>query len=80
MMHTQTETATQITASGANDTLTVKGNQKSLYQACNAFTGKPSHPRQHPEYARLQAHRAIKATSVPAWITFLAQFRSPRSA
>jgi predicted transposase YbfD/YdcC len=70
-MHTQTDTAAQITAAGADYVLTVKANQKSLYQACKGLPWKdiPTHSGIEIGHGR-RAHRAIKVTTVPTWIAF----------
>ena len=73
-MHTQTETAAQIVAAGADYVLTVKANQKSLYQACKRlpWSDIPVHSsvQAGPHGHGRRAHRAIKVTTVPAWISF----------
>ncbi len=70
-MHTQTETAAQITAAEADYVLTVKANQKSLYRACKRLPWKdiPTHDGVETRNGR-RTHRAIKVTTVPTWISF----------
>ncbi|GAA3613906.1 ISAs1 family transposase [Kineosporia mesophila] len=70
-MHTQTETAAQIVAGGADYVLTVKANQKNLFQACKRLPWKhiPTQEQVQTGHGR-RAHRAIKVTTVPAWIEF----------
>lgn len=71
-MHTQTDTATTITATGADYVLTVKANQPSLLKALKALPwarvplGSQTTERGHGR----RATRTLKVLQAPAWITF----------
>jgi len=70
-MHTQTDTATAITAAGGDYVFTVKANQPKLYAACKNLPWRdvPAHASVQVGHGR-RAHRAIKVLAAPAWITF----------
>ena len=70
-MHTQTDTATLITNAGGDYVFTVKGNVPTLHAACKALPWKhiPAHSYLQKTKGR-RVRRTIKATTVPAWITF----------
>ncbi len=70
-MHTQTETAKQITAAGGDYVFTVKGNQPKLYRACKNLPWKdvPSHTATTRGHGRT-ATRTIKVVTAPAWVEF----------
>ena len=70
-MHTQTDTATAITAAGGDYVFTVKANQPKLYAACKNLPWRdvPSHTGVQVGHGR-RAHRAIKVLTAPEWITF----------
>ena len=80
-MHTQTDTAEQITAAGGEYVFTVKGNQPKLLRACQALPWKdvPGHTVTTRQHGRT-ATRTIKMITAPAWVGFagatqLAQLR-----
>ena len=70
-MHTQTDTAGLITAAGGDYVFTIKANQPNLYAACKNLPWRdvPSHATVQTGHGR-RIHRAIKAVTAPAWITF----------
>jgi len=70
-MHTQTDTAEQITGAGGDYVFTVKGNQPKLYQACKDLPWKdvPSRTVTTRGHGRT-ATRTIKAVTAPAWVEF----------
>jgi predicted transposase YbfD/YdcC len=71
-MHTQTATATQIVAAGADYLFTIKGNQPKLYAACKQLPWsqiRTSHTAVEVGHGR-RVRRTIKVVDVPAWITF----------
>jgi len=70
-MHTQTDTAQTIVQAGGDYVLTVKANQKTLYAACKRLPWRdiPAHTGVQTGRGR-RTHRAIKVTTVPAWIDF----------
>lgn len=80
-MHTQTDTAEQITAAGGDYVFTVKGNQPKLFAACKAlpWAQVPSRTVTTRGHGRT-ATRTIKVITAPAWVQFsgaaqLAQLR-----
>jgi len=80
-MHTQIDTAEQITAAGGDYVFTVKGNQPTLFAACKAlpWTQVPSRTVTTRGHGRT-ATRTIKVITAPAWVRFagatqLAQLR-----
>jgi len=70
-MHTQTETAKQITAAGGDYVFTVKANQPNLFKACKNVPWKdvPSHTVRTRGHGRT-ATRTIKVVTAPAWVEF----------
>ena len=70
-MHTQTETAKQITGGGGDYVFTVKGNQRKLFEACKTlpWTDVPSHTVRTRGHGRT-ATRTIKVVTAPAWVEF----------
>ena len=70
-MHTQTETAKQITAAGGDYVFTVKGNQPTLFETCKQLPWKdvPSHTVTTRGHGR-KVTRTIKVVTAPAWIEF----------
>jgi len=70
-MHTQTDTAEQITTGGGDYVFTVKGNQPNLHKACKNLPWKdvPSHTLTSRGHGR-RAARTIKVTTAPAWVEF----------
>ncbi len=70
-MHTQTDTAHQITGAGGDYVFTVKANQPKLYQACKVLPWKsvPSHTVTTRGHGRT-ATRTIKVVTAPAWVEF----------
>lgn len=70
-MHTQTDTARQITGAGGDYVFTVKANQRNLFAACKAlpWTEVPAHTARTRGHGRT-ATRTIKVVGVPAWIEF----------
>ena len=70
-MHTQTDTAEQITGGGGDYVFTVKGNQPTLYRACKnlPWTGVPGHSTSTRGHGRT-ATRTIKVVTAPAWVEF----------
>jgi predicted transposase YbfD/YdcC len=70
-MHTQTETAEQITAAGGEYVFTVKGNQPTLFKACKQlpWVDVPSHTVRTRGHGRT-ATRTIKVVTAPAWVEF----------
>lgn len=80
-MHTQTDTAQQITTAGGDYVFTVKANQPKLHKACKSLPWKdvPSHTTTSREHGR-KTTRTIKVTTAPTWVEFagatqLAQIR-----
>jgi Transposase len=71
-MHTQVDTATQITAAGGDYVFTVKGNQRKLFEACKALPWQdvPSHTVRTRGHGRT-ATRTIKVVTAPAWVEFV---------
>jgi predicted transposase YbfD/YdcC len=70
-MHTQTDTATAVTAAGGHYVFTVKGNTPTLHRQLKALPWKdvPAHSVTVSSHGR-RATRTIKAISSPAWIGF----------
>ena len=70
-MHTQTDTAKQITGAGGDYVFTVKGNQPTLYRACKnlPWTGVPGHSVKTHGHGRTVT-RTIKVVSAPVWVEF----------
>ena len=70
-MHTQTDTARQITRAGGDYVVTVKGNQRKLFAACKTlpWTEVPGHTSRTRGHGRT-ATRTIKVVGVPTWIEF----------
>jgi predicted transposase YbfD/YdcC len=70
-MHTQTDTAQQITGAGGDYVFTVKGNQPTLFKACKNLPWKdvPSHSATTGGHGR-RATRTIKVVTAPAWVEF----------
>jgi len=70
-MHTQTDTATAITAAGGDYVFTVKKNQPSLHAACQNLPWKdvPAHRVSTTGHGR-RATRTIKVVAAPAWVDF----------
>jgi predicted transposase YbfD/YdcC len=70
-MHTQTDTAEQITTAGGDYVFTVKGNQPTLFRACKNLPWKdvPSHTTASRGHGR-KTTRSIKVTTAPAWVEF----------
>jgi predicted transposase YbfD/YdcC len=70
-MHTQTDTAEQITAAGGDYVFTVKGNQPTLFKACKnmPWSDVPSHTVRTRKHGRT-ATRTIKVVTAPAWVEF----------
>ena len=70
-MHTQTDTAEQITTAGGDYVFTVKGNQPKLFRACKNLPWKdvPSRTVTTRGHGRT-ATRTIKAVTAPAWVEF----------
>jgi predicted transposase YbfD/YdcC len=71
-MHTQTATAAQIVAAGADYVFTIKGNQPKLHKACKQLPWNDitkSHTQIETGHGR-RVRRTIKVVAVPAWITF----------
>jgi predicted transposase YbfD/YdcC len=70
-MHTQTDTAEQITTAGGDYVFTVKGNQPKLHKACKSLPWKdvPSHTITSRGHGR-RTTRTIKVTTAPAWVEF----------
>nr|WP_306239619.1 ISAs1 family transposase [Ornithinimicrobium cryptoxanthini] len=70
-MHTQTDTATAITAAGGTYVLTVKGNTPTLHRKLKALPWKdvPAHTVTDTGHGR-RATRTIKVTAVPDWVDF----------
>lgn len=68
-MHTQADTAEQITSAGGDYVLTVKGNQPTLFLACKALPWKqvPGHAISTRGHGRT-ATRTIKAVAAPTWV------------
>lgn len=71
-MHTQTETATAITAAGGDYVFTVKSNQPTLHSACKKLPWDkvPAHRVSTTSHGR-RATRTIKILDAPAWIGFV---------
>ncbi|GAA2197073.1 ISAs1 family transposase [Sinomonas flava] len=70
-MHTQTDTAEFITATGGHYVVTVNGNQPSLHAACKAlpWTEVPAHRTTETGHGR-RATRTLKVIDAPAWVGF----------
>jgi predicted transposase YbfD/YdcC len=70
-LHTQHATAALVTGAGADYVLTVKANQKSLYERLKALPWPrvPAVTRTDRGHGR-RATRTLKAIDVPAWIDF----------
>lgn len=70
-MHTQTSTATQITAAGGDYVFTVKRNQPTLHQSLRELPWKnvPSHTATDRRHGR-RTTRTIKVVTAPPWIQF----------
>ena len=70
-MHTQTDTAEQITTAGGDFVFTVKGNQPTLFRGCKNLPWKdvPGHAVTTRGHGR-RATRTIKVLTAPAWIDF----------
>jgi predicted transposase YbfD/YdcC len=70
-MHTQTQTAEQITAAGGDYVFTVKANQPSLHTACKALPWNdiPAHRATQKGHGR-RVTRTIKVVAAPNWIGF----------
>lgn len=70
-MHTQTDTATAITAAGGDYVFTVKGNQPSLHAACKNLPWQdvPPHRVTSTGHGR-RVTRTIKVVQAPAWVNF----------
>jgi predicted transposase YbfD/YdcC len=70
-MHTQTDTAEQITTAGGDYVFTVKGNQPKLFRACKNLPWKdiPSHTTTSRDHGR-KTTRTIRVTTAPSWIEF----------
>lgn len=70
-MHTQTDTAEQITTAGGDYVFTVKGNQPNLFRACKNLPWKdvPSHTTTNRGHGRT-ATRTIKVATAPSWVEF----------
>ena len=84
-MHTQTDTAEQITAAGADYVLTVKSNQPGLHNRLKALPWKdiPAHKTTRTGHGRRTTH-SIKVIDAPAWTGFtgaaqVAQLRRTRT-
>ena len=70
-MHTQTDTATTITAAGGDYVFTVKKNQPSLHAACKdlPWADVPAHRVTSTGHGR-RVTRTIKVVTAPAWVHF----------
>jgi len=70
-MHTQTDTATAITAAGGDYVFTVKRNQPGLHAACKNLPWKdvPAHRVTSTGHGRAVT-RTIKVIDAPHWVTF----------
>jgi predicted transposase YbfD/YdcC len=70
-MHTQTDTAEQITAAGGDYVLTVKSNQPKLHRACQQlpWSQVPATTTTTTRHGR-RVRRTIKVVDAPAWVTF----------
>jgi predicted transposase YbfD/YdcC len=70
-MHTQTDTATAITAAGGDYVFTVKANQPGLHAACKDLPWKhvPGHRVTTTGHGR-HVTRTIKVVTAPAWVGF----------
>jgi len=70
-MHTQTDTATAITAAGGDYVFTVKKNQPSLHAACKDLPWQdvPAHRVTSTGHGR-RVTRTIKVVAAPAWVGF----------
>ena len=70
-MHTQSDTAKQITGAGGDYVFTVKGNQPTLFRRCKDLPWRdvPSHTVTSRGHGRT-ATRTIKVVTAPAWIEF----------
>lgn len=70
-MHTQTDTATTITAAGEDYLLTLKANMPTLHQQLKKLPWKHMPARQHVTTGRGQrVTRTIKVAKVPDWVDF----------
>jgi hypothetical protein len=69
--HTQTDTATAITAAGGDYVFTVKKNQPSLHDACRDLPWQevPGHRVSSTGHGR-RVTRTIKVVAAPAWVGF----------
>jgi len=70
-MHTQTETAKQITTAGGDYVFTVKANQPRLHRALKNLAWKdvPTHTATSRGHGR-RVTRTIKVVTAPAWVEF----------
>lgn len=70
-MHTQTDTATAISAAGGHYVFTVKGNTPTLHRALKALPWKdvPARSAIDTSHGR-RATRTIKVVTAPDWIDF----------
>ena len=70
-MHTQTDTAQQITTAGGDYVFTVKANQPKLFRACKNLPWKdvPHHTTTSHGHGR-RTTRTIKVTTAPVWVEF----------
>jgi predicted transposase YbfD/YdcC len=70
-MHTQTDTATAITAAGGDYVFTVKKNQPGLHAACKDLPWKdvPAHRVTSTGHGR-RVTRTMKVVAAPAWVSF----------
>ena len=70
-MHTQTDTATAITAAGGDDVFTVKKNQPRLHATCKDLPWKdvPAHRVTSTGHGR-RVTATIKVIDAPDWVTF----------
>lgn len=70
-MHTQTNTATAITAAGGDYVFTVKANQPTLYAACTKLPWRDvgAHSTLSTGCGR-RVRRTTKVVAAPTWITF----------
>jgi len=70
-MHTQTDTAAQITDAGGDYVFTVKANQPKLHKACKALPWKdiPATSTTTTSHGR-RVTRTLKTVDAPPWVTF----------
>jgi predicted transposase YbfD/YdcC len=70
-MHTQSDTATAITAAGGDYVFTVKANQPTLHAACKElpWAAVPGHRVTSTGHGR-RVTRTIKVLGAPAWVDF----------